>query len=60
MFEILKHAFGFCGDGHPNIFNLLYLTPLFFYKNIIFYLKSFLNNYLKYFLTKLNLFRKLL
>lgn len=27
MVEIIKHLFGFCGEGHPSLLCLLGLTP---------------------------------
>jgi len=26
MIELLKHAFGFCGEQHPNIFTMIFGT----------------------------------
>ena len=28
MVETIKHVLGVCGEGHPNLFYLLGLTPL--------------------------------
>ena len=26
--EFIKHLFGFCGEPHPNIFTILFGTPV--------------------------------
>ena len=28
MIEFLKHFFGFCGEAHPSVWNLLIGTPV--------------------------------
>jgi len=43
MIEFLKHTFGLCGEGHPNLLLLAAtgLTPIAFYsKRIMYWVKS--------------------
>lgn len=42
MIEFIKHLFGFCGEGHINIFTILMTTPLILY--ICYYVNKFMNN----------------
>ena len=39
MIEFLKHFFGFCGESHPSVWNLLIGTPVLGY--IIFKIKNY-------------------
>ena len=41
MIEFLKHLFGFCGEGHPNILTILIGTPVLGY--ILYQIKNYLN-----------------
>jgi hypothetical protein len=53
MVETLKHLFGCCGEGHPNLLVLFGLTPFVVFKNyimntckiFILYLKSYLKQF---------------
>jgi len=51
MIEILKHSFGLCGDGHPNILYFLGIIPLvsFIRTNIVLRLKIYLKQIYSYF-----------
>lgn len=37
MVEAIKHLFGFCGEGHPNLLIGIGLTQILLFKNQILY-----------------------
>ena len=37
MVEFLKHFFGICGEAHPNLFTILFATPVVSYLSYSFY-----------------------
>jgi len=51
MIEILRHAFGLCGDSHPTIFYLLGAAPVLFmsgyFKSILKFLFVLVKNYVR-------------